>query len=72
MKRALLEFNRLGINWDLRPWPVVPDGMDMNNWWRDGRYRSLIIREYNKYLAALVLPATPRRKITSKDKTESE
>lgn len=72
MKRALLEFNRLGTNWDIRPWPVAPDGMDMNNWWRDGRYRSLIIREYNKYLAALVLPSLPRRPGTLKDKTESE
>ena len=72
MKRALLEFNRLGADWDLRPWPVVPDGMDMNNWWRDGRYRSLIIREYNKYLVALVLPNPPRRKGTTKDKPESE
>jgi len=72
MKRALLEFERLGTDWEIRPWPVVPDGMDMNNWWRDGRYRSLIIREYNKYLAALVLPKAPRKKHAPFDKTESE
>ncbi len=72
MKRALLEFERLGADWQIRPWPVAPEGMDMNNWWRDGRYRSLIIREYNKYLAALVLPNPPRRKSVQRDKTESE
>jgi len=72
MKRALLEFGRLGANWEIRPWPVIPDGMDMNNWWRDARYRSLVIREYNKYLAALALPGRPWKKDTPKDKTESE
>jgi len=62
MKRALLEFQRVGKTWQIRPWPVVPEGLDMNNWWRDSRYRSLIIREYNKYLAALVMPPLNRKK----------
>lgn len=62
MKRALLEFQRVGKTWQIRPWPVVPEGLDMNNWWRDSRYRSLIIREYNKYLVALAMPPLPRKK----------
>jgi len=70
MKRALLEFGRLGTDWEIRPWPVIPAGMDMHNWWRDTRYRSLIIREYNKYLAALALPVRPRKKTIQK--TESD
>lgn len=67
MKRALLEFDRLGLGWEVRPWPVMPDAMDMNNWWRDSRYRSLIIREYNKYLIALVLPNPPRKKTDTQE-----
>ncbi len=55
MKRALLEIRRAAPDLKVRPWPVVPDGMDINNWWREPKARSLIIREYTKYLAAAVI-----------------
>lgn len=55
MKRALLEIRRAAPHLKVRPWPVVPDGLDINNWWRDRNARNLIIREYTKYLAAAVI-----------------
>lgn len=55
MKRALLEIRRAAPHLKVRPWPVIPDGLDISNWWRDPKGRSLIIREYTKYLAAAVI-----------------
>jgi uncharacterized SAM-binding protein YcdF (DUF218 family) len=57
MKRAQLAFRRSAPGLKISPWPVTPSGLDMDNWWRDAQYRSLIIREYSKYIAALVLYA---------------
>lgn len=64
MKRALLDFRRAAPDLEIIPYPVSPDGLDMNNWWRDGRYRSLIIREYLKYLAKIVIYAIPEGMLT--------
>lgn len=55
MKRALLEMRRAAPDLRIRPWPVVPEGLDIDNWWRDSAARSLIIREYSKFLAASVI-----------------
>ena len=55
MQRAALEFKSFAPDVRIIPWPVIPEGLDMQNWWRDSRYRSLIIREYSKYVAALML-----------------
>lgn len=60
MKRALLEMRRAAPDLKIRPWPVVPEGLDINNWWRSSPTRSLIIREYSKYLAALVITSARR------------
>lgn len=59
MKRALLAFRRLGPEVTIIPYPVAPEGLDMKNWWRDTKYRSLVIREYSKYLASFVVYAFP-------------
>lgn len=50
MRRALLEFAQKAP--DLAPiaYPVIPDGLDMANWWRNKTHRMLIIREYMKFL----------------------
>lgn len=60
MKRALLEMQRAAPHLKIRPWPVVPEGLDINNWWRSSQSRNLIIREYSKYLAALVITSARR------------
>jgi len=60
MKRALLEIKRAAPQLRVRPWPVVPDGLDIDNWWRNNAARNLIIREYSKYLAAYVITSVRR------------
>jgi uncharacterized SAM-binding protein YcdF (DUF218 family) len=54
MKRALLEFDNAAKGLEITPWPVAPDKLDMHQWWRDDVFRSLIVREYSKYLLALL------------------
>lgn len=57
MKRALLEFDDLAKNHTIIPYPVTPEGLDMNSWWRHPPSKKLVIREYNKYLLTLVRTA---------------
>lgn len=52
IKRATLEFNLVAPDLTAIPYPVTPEGLDMDNWWRNKTHRSLIIREYMKYLLA--------------------
>jgi hypothetical protein len=33
---------------------VNPEGLDTENWWRNPAYRSVILREYMKYVVTLV------------------
>ncbi|MDE1153800.1 MAG: YdcF family protein [Micavibrio sp.] len=54
MRRAMLDFSTLSPDLAITPWPVQPAGLDMQDWWRDPAYRSLILREYFKYLATVV------------------
>lgn len=54
MRRALLEFKQVAPGLTLYPLPVIPDGLDMANWWRNKQHRTLIIREYTKFLLAHV------------------
>lgn len=61
MKRAALAFGRLGPGIRILPYPVAPAGLDMKNWWRDPKFRNLVIREYSKYLASFVVYAFPGR-----------
>jgi uncharacterized SAM-binding protein YcdF (DUF218 family) len=59
MKRALLAFHRLGPEMTIVPYPVAPEGLDMKNWWRDGKFRGLVLREYSKYIASFIVYAFP-------------
>ena len=59
LKRALLAFRIVGPDIDVAPYPVSPKGLDIQNWWRDKTYRSLVIREYMKYLASFILYLFP-------------
>lgn len=52
LKRAALEFKLIAPDLSAIPLPVTPEGLDMDNWWRNKTHRSLIIREYMKYLLA--------------------
>lgn len=54
LKRALLEFKIIAPNLDIIPYPVTPEGLDMKNWWRNKTHRTLIIKEYSKYLVTLI------------------
>ncbi|MCK4945164.1 MAG: YdcF family protein [Alphaproteobacteria bacterium] len=54
IKRALLEFNRLAPDLDIIPFPVVPDNFVTNSWWMDPMTRTLVLREYMKYIAAYI------------------
>ena len=57
MRRALLDFHTLSPDLKITPWPVKPEGVDMNNWWRDSSFRGVILREYTKYLVTVVWAA---------------
>ena len=59
MKRALLEFSRVSDGLEIIPHPVSPRGVDMKNWWRDTDFRDVLVREYSKYVAALLLGLAP-------------
>ena len=50
LKRALLEFQIIAPKLKIVAYPVTPEGLDMGNWWRNEAHRSLIIKEYMKYL----------------------
>ncbi|MEZ0225435.1 MAG: YdcF family protein [Alphaproteobacteria bacterium] len=54
MERALLVFNEVAPDIAITPWPVTPEGLDMENWWRNPSYRSVILREYMKYAVTFV------------------
>lgn len=54
MRRALLEFNGAALGFNVIPYPVSPDRLDIKGWWRDSSARGLVLREYSKYLVSLV------------------
>jgi uncharacterized SAM-binding protein YcdF (DUF218 family) len=55
MPRSLAEFSAEMPDVILEPYPVEPDGVDLESWWRDPRAIALLQGEYAKYLASLVL-----------------
>lgn len=55
MRRSLLEFTRAMPAATIIPHPVFPEGVK-EQWWAWPGTASLIVWEYNKYLAALVRP----------------
>ncbi|HEV2561483.1 MAG TPA: YdcF family protein [Rhizomicrobium sp.] len=55
MPRSMAEFSSEMPGVKLAAYPVEPDGIDLNSWWRDPRAIRLLQAEYAKYLASLVL-----------------
>lgn len=59
MPRSLLEFRRAMPRVDIVPHPVFPAHVKQDSWWRWPGSTSLLVREYNKYLATLLRGALP-------------
>lgn len=55
MPRSLAEFAAEMPGVKLEPYPVEPDGIDLEQWWRDPHALRLLQTEYAKYLASVVL-----------------
>jgi len=53
MPRSLLEFHRAMPEIRILPYPVFPEQVRREGWWRWPGTTSLLIREYDKYLVAL-------------------
>ena len=51
MPRALLVFASAMPEIELHQWPVAPDDLRLERWWRDQSMIRLLAREYAKYLA---------------------
>lgn len=52
IRRALLEFELSEPDLKIIPYPVAPGRLDIGVWWKDPPTRSLVLREYTKYIAA--------------------
>ncbi|MDA9930780.1 YdcF family protein [Alphaproteobacteria bacterium] len=55
MPRALAVFAREMPELDLYQWPVIPDDLRLEHWWRDRAMLRLLVREYAKYIAESAL-----------------
>jgi uncharacterized SAM-binding protein YcdF (DUF218 family) len=55
MRRSLFELSHALPDVVLVPNPVFPEGVRPGRWWRTGSGFATVFREYNKYLAALLL-----------------
>jgi uncharacterized SAM-binding protein YcdF (DUF218 family) len=56
MPRALVEFEREMPEIAIVPHPVFPDEARLGRWWAWRGTATLLLAEYDKYLAALLLP----------------
>jgi uncharacterized SAM-binding protein YcdF (DUF218 family) len=54
MRRSLLEFRTAMPEVAIIPHPVIPPNVHLSGWWLRRGTASLLITEYNKYLAALL------------------
>jgi uncharacterized SAM-binding protein YcdF (DUF218 family) len=54
MPRSLLEFHRAMPGVQVLPYPVFPRQVRQEGWWRWPGTTNLLVREYNKYLVALL------------------
>lgn len=50
MARAKLNFEAYAPDLTLIPYPVNPEGLERQGWWRDPQFREVILVEYSKYL----------------------
>jgi len=60
MRRSLLEFRRAMPGVEIIAHPVFPAGVRAQRWWASRHAVLLVISEYDKYLAALLLPSIER------------
>jgi hypothetical protein len=60
MRRSLLEFERAMPGVAILPHPVFPDRMQQRHWWEERATATLIVGEYDKYLATLLRPLLDR------------
>jgi uncharacterized SAM-binding protein YcdF (DUF218 family) len=56
LPRALIEFERAMPDVAIVPHPVFPDDVRLGRWWAWRGTATLLLAEYDKYLAALLLP----------------
>ncbi len=54
MPRSMREFRDAMPDVELIPYPVFPDGVDVNRWWIHAGTGRLVIGEYTKFLASLL------------------
>ncbi|MGH6879808.1 YdcF family protein [Hypericibacter sp.] len=54
MPRSMLEFHRAMPGVQVLPYPVFPRQVRQEGWWRWPGTTNLLVREYNKYLVALL------------------
>jgi uncharacterized SAM-binding protein YcdF (DUF218 family) len=54
MPRAKLAFEREMPHIDLHYWPVSPDDLHIDSWWKDPGLVRLLAREYAKFLAEFI------------------
>lgn len=55
MPRSLAEFSSAMPNVTFEPWPIRPNGLDVEDWWNNSRTFRVLWREYAKYIAVLFL-----------------
>ena len=60
MPRSLLEFERAMPEIEIIPHPVFPERVKQQRWWGWRGTAALLIGEYGKYLAAMLLPLVER------------
>jgi uncharacterized SAM-binding protein YcdF (DUF218 family) len=54
MPRALVVFAREMPDLDIYQWAVMPEDLQIQNWWLDRAMFRLLSREYVKYLAETI------------------
>jgi uncharacterized SAM-binding protein YcdF (DUF218 family) len=61
MPRSMTEFEAAMPGIELEPYPVEPQDIDLNGWWRNLRALRVLQSEYVKYLASAAWNAVVRR-----------
>ena len=67
MPRSLLEMNRLVVNTELQPYPVVNTRLDDGSWLTKPDALRVIFTEYTKYVAALARSVVSPGEVTADD-----
>jgi uncharacterized SAM-binding protein YcdF (DUF218 family) len=57
INRSMAEFKKQMPDVQLIANPVIPDNFTLQNWWRYGSMKKLLVLEYNKYLFSEFFPS---------------